>query len=80
LKYIFDQNEFTIISQKFHNQRAIYIANSLQLNAIGYNAQEVDAYNGFLTKVREKFARVKLLIDLSLNKKPKFLGNKIAIQ
>jgi SanA protein len=76
---IFGQTKCTVISQKFHNQRAIYIANSLKINAIGYNAKDVDAYNGFKTNLREKFARVKLLIDLTFNKKPKFLGEKIII-
>jgi SanA protein len=80
MKEIFGQNSFTIISQKFHNQRAIYIANSLGLNTVGYNAKDVDAYNGFKTKLREKFARVKVFIDLMFNKKPKFLGEKIIIE
>jgi len=77
---IFGQNSFTIISQKFHNQRAIYIANALGLNAVGYNAKDVDTYSGSKTKLREKFARVKVFIDLLINKKPKFLGEKIVIE
>ena len=80
MKEIFLQNSFTIISQGFHNQRAIYIANSLDLNTIGYNAKDVDVYNGSKTKLREKFARVKVFIDLTVNKKPKFLGEKIIIE
>ena len=80
MKEIFGQDKFTIISQEFHNQRAVYIANSLKLNAIGFNARDVNAYNGFKTKIREKFARVKVFIDLILDKKPKFLGEKIEIK
>ena len=80
IKAIFGQDSFTIISQKFHNQRAIYIANSLGLNAVGYNAKDVDAYSGFKTNLREKFARVKVFIDLMTNKKPKYLGEKIVIE
>jgi SanA protein len=80
MREIFGQKKFTIISQKFHNQRAVYIGNSLGQNTIGYNAKDVDAYNGFKTKLREKFARVKVLIDLTFNKKPKFLGEKIIIE
>jgi len=79
MREIFGQKKFTVISQKFHNQRAIYIGNSLGLNSMGYNAKDVDAYNGFKTKLREKFARVKVFIDLIFNKKPKFLGEKIII-
>ena len=80
MREIFSQNSFTVISQEFHNQRAVYIAKSLGMNPVGYNAQDVDAYFGFKTKVREKFARVKVLIDLAIGKKPKFLGEKIIIE
>ena len=79
-KEIFGQNSFTIISQRFHNQRAIYIANSLHLNTVGFNARDVNAYNGFKTKVREKLARVKVIIDFISKTKPKFLGEKILIE
>lgn len=80
MKEIFGQKKFTIISQKFHNQRAVYIANALNLNAVGFNAQDVNVYNGFKTKAREKLARVKVFIDILFNKKPKFLGEKITIK
>lgn len=80
MKEIFGQNSFTIISQEFHNQRAVYIANALHLNAVGFNAKDVDVYNGFKTKVREKLARVKVIIDFLLKTKPKFLGEKIIIE
>ena len=80
MKEIFGQNSFTIISQEFHNQRAVYIANALNMNAIGYNAKDVNVYNGFKTKIREKFARVKVFVDFIFDKKPKFLGEKICIK
>jgi SanA protein len=76
---IFGQTTFTVISQEFHNRRAVYIAKRLKLNAVGFNAKDVSAYNGFKTKVREKFARVKVFIDFLIDKKPKFLGDKIEI-
>ena len=76
---IFGQQSFTIISQEFHNQRAIYIAKHLGLNTAGFNAKDVRAYNGFKTNVREKFARVKVFIDFLINKQPKFLGEQIEI-
>jgi len=77
---IFGQSTFTVISQEFHNRRALYIANRLGLNAIGFNAEDVSAYNGFKTKVREKFARVKVFIDFLTNSEPKFLGEMIEIK
>ena len=77
---IFGQKSFTIISQKFHNQRAIYIAYAKGLQAVGYNAEDVNAYSGFKTQLREKFARVKLFLDLWTGKNPKFLGEPVIIQ
>jgi SanA protein len=79
LNKIFGQRNFTVISQEFHNRRAVYIAKRIGLNAIGFNAKDVDAYNGFKTRLREKFSRVKVFIDLQTNKQPKFLGEEISI-
>lgn len=77
---IFGQTRFTVISQDFHNQRAIYIAHAKGFEAVGYNAKDVDAYSGFKTQVREKLARVKVFLDLFTNKDPKFLGEKVVIE
>lgn len=79
-KEIFDQKKITIISQDFHNRRAVYIARSKDIDAIAYNAQDVDMRYGFKTRIRELFARVKVFIDLYVTgKQPKFLGEKIKI-
>ena len=80
MNYIFGQKKFIIISQEFHNRRAIAVAHHLDLDAIGYNAQDVDQYYGFKTQLREKFARTKLYLDFLLGIQPKFLGEKIEIQ
>lgn len=77
---IFGQTNFIIISQEFHNRRAIYIANRLGLQAVGFNAADVDAYNGFKTNLREKFSRVKVFIDFWTGKKTRFLGEEIEIK
>lgn len=77
---IFGQRSFTIISQQFHNERAIYIAHAKGLQAIGFNAEDVNAYSGFKTNLREKFARVKLFLDLWTDKKPKYLGGPVVIE
>lgn len=76
---IFGQTEFTVISQQFHNERAIFIAREKGLQVIGFNAEDVEGYNSLRTRVREKFARVNVFTDIILNKQPKFLGEKIPI-
>jgi SanA protein len=77
---IFGQNSFIVISQKFHNERAVYLAREFGIDAFGYNAKEVQAYKGFKTKLREFFARDKMFLDLLFGVKPKFLGEKIIIK
>jgi SanA protein len=75
---VFGQNNLIIISQKFHNERAIYIAQHLGLQAHGFNAKDVVGDLGMKTKAREWLARVKLFIDLYVTyAKPKFLGDRI---
>ena len=79
MEKIFGQGRFSVISQEFHNRRAIYTARALGLDAVGYNAADVYAYNGMRTKFREKLARVKLFLDLWTGKNPKFLGEPVEI-
>lgn len=74
---IFGQQSFTVISQKFHNERAIYIAGNYRIDAVGYNAQDVGRAFGFKTRMREYLARVKVFVDLSIGKRPRYLGEKI---
>lgn len=77
---VFGLSRFTVISQQFHNERAIYIARRMGLDVVGYNARDVGSYYGFKTKLREYFARVKVFIDLALKKEPRFLGEPVVIQ
>lgn len=79
-KNIFGQNQFTIISQKFHNERALFLAQQNDITAYGYNAKDVHQYAGIKTKIREYFARVKVFVDLILGVEPKFNGEKILIE
>ena len=79
LKEIFSQDSVTIISQKFHNERALYIASKLNISTVGFNAKDVSSAAGFKTNLREKFARVKVFLDFWFETKPKFLGEKVNI-
>ncbi|MBD0258893.1 MAG: YdcF family protein [Cytophagales bacterium] len=77
---IFGQSRFTIISQAFHNQRALFIAQHYGLDAVGFNARDVTGRNGLKVQFREMLARVKVFLDLYLlNKQPKYLGEEVKI-
>jgi SanA protein len=80
VREIFGQTAITVVSQEFHNQRAIFIASQRGVDAIGFNAPEVDAYYSFKTKCRELVARADMLVDLFvLRRAPKFLGEKVRL-
>lgn len=78
---IFQQKKVTIISQKFHNHRAVFIANKKGLDAVAYNAKEVFRSPWSKVKLREYLARLAVVLDLYIwNRQPKFYGEKIDIK
>lgn len=79
-KEIFGQDSITVISQKFHNHRAVFIARHKGIKAIAFNAKNVAPKYAKRQKYREILARVKAFIDLYvIDKKPKYLGERIYI-
>ena len=67
---VFGLKSFTIISQEFHNERAIYQAEHLGLgveNLQAYNAKMPKSRRAYVTTIREYFARVKMFLDLMTN-------------
>ena len=64
---VFGLKSFTIISQEFHNERALYQAEHLGLdveNLQAYNARMPKSRRAYITTIREYFARVKMFWDL----------------
>lgn len=78
-KDIFGQNKLVIISQKFHNERAVFLARKNGMEAFGYNANDVNKYAGLKTNLREYLAKAKVYWDLLFGVQPKFGGEKILI-
>ncbi|WP_306420447.1 DUF2809 domain-containing protein [uncultured Winogradskyella sp.] len=79
-KEIFGQYSITIISQRFHCQRAIYLAQAHNINAVGFNAKHFKKSQFFNKPPREYLARAKAVLDIITDKKPKFLGHSITIR
>lgn len=79
LKEVFSRDTVTIISQQFHNERALYIARREGMSAIGFNAKDVSRTAGLKTQLREKLARVKVFTDYLFHATPKYLGPKVDI-
>jgi len=79
-KEIFSLDSIIFITQRFQNQRAIYLAQANGLKAYGFNARDVDTHAGLRTKVREVGARVLMWLDVHvLGTRPQHLGNKIRL-
>ena len=72
-KEIYGVDSITIISQEYHNERAIFLASQNGIDAIGYNAKPSHIITKRIkNEGREFFARVKLFVDVILGEKPKF--------
>ena len=78
-KLVFGQKSITIISQPFHNKRALFIADHHDIDAVAYNAEGVDAAYGLKTQLRERLARVKMVLDLIIGKEPKVIGDPLTV-
>ena len=64
---VFDLHSFTLISQKFHNERALYQAEHLDLDIndpVAFNAESPRSAMALITYAREYLARVKLFMDV----------------
>lgn len=73
-KEIFETDDIIIVSQEYHLQRALYIANQHGIKAVGFTAKGVN-YKGI--NLREKLAKFKAVLDCTiLFTSPKFLGEK----
>lgn len=79
-KKVFGQDSVTVISQYWHNERAVYLARRIGVDAIAYNASDVEHRRSFLKNhVREMLAKVKAVADPLLDKRPRFLGDAVPI-
>ena len=70
---VYNIHSFVVISQRFHNERAIYLAEHLghEVHDIqGYNAADPTSKTALITYVREYFARVKVFVDIFTGKEP----------
>nr|WP_228481199.1 ElyC/SanA/YdcF family protein [Vibrio fluminensis] len=76
-KEIFDTDNFLIISQQFHCERALFIANFHDIQAKCLAVAGPTKHSGYKVRLREVFARAKAVLDLYITQaKPKFLGPK----
>lgn len=77
---VFGLEPFTIISQSYQNERAIFIAREQGINAIAYNAHGKFPTSDYSSRIRETLARFLAVLEARLLKtEPRFLGEPIII-
>ena len=80
-KAIFDLNDYIIVSQRFHLERAIYIAHAKGQKVIGFVAKDFkNTYWSKRMEHRELLARAKAVLDIFFGVEPKFYGDKVKVK
>ncbi|WP_420148547.1 SanA/YdcF family protein [Spirosoma sp.] len=74
-KDVFNQEKITIISQNFHNARALYIGNHEGIEAIAFAAQDVPDGYSLRTLIREYLARPYAILDVYVIRPKPETGN-----
>lgn len=78
-KHIFNIKKATLISQKYHLNRAIYIGQKLGIKSVGFPANSGE-YQGYQYVIfREYLSIFKSFFDVLRNREPHFLGHQIDI-
>lgn len=81
LKAIFGQDSAIVVSQKFHNERAIFLGKQNGMVLYGADAKDVPQSYGRMTSLREYLARVKACVDVYvLHTEPRFIGDPVIIR
>lgn len=79
-KEVFGQEELIVVSQKFHNERAVFIGRSKGIDVVAFNAVSPEFEMAPRPFLREVLARVNMLWDLFINDTdPKFLGEPVEV-
>ena len=79
-KYIFEAKKVVIVTQKYHMYRALYLANKLDLEAVGVVADDIPQ-KGIMLKneIREILSRDKNFFKGIIKSKSKYLGEIIPL-
>jgi len=77
---VFGQQRVVVISQRFHVERALYLAAAHGIDAVGFAARDVSGASGGRVRLRETAARAAAWLDVSvLGRGPRFLGPPVAV-
>ena len=73
-RLVYGQDSIVIISQRFHNQRGVFVADNNGIDAVAYNAESVPFSDAFGVYIREFLARAKAVMDVYvLRREPRII-------
>lgn len=78
-KKVFGVDRLTVVSQHFHNERALYIAEHQGIDAIAWDAGDEGIRRTRWSWVRERGARLKMWKDILFEVDPHFLGEPVEL-
>lgn len=79
-RQVFGLQRYTIISQRFHDYRAVFLARHKGMDVVAYDPRTDNNRLPLRTQAREFFARVKAVLDLYvLHTQPRMLGEPVPI-
>ncbi|MEZ5329158.1 MAG: ElyC/SanA/YdcF family protein [Verrucomicrobiales bacterium] len=74
-KEVFGQTKLIVVSQRFHVERALYLAQEQGIDAAGFVAQDPPDKTSWLkVRAREVIARAAAVFDTLIDRGPKYLG------
>jgi len=73
-KEVFGQEHLIIVSQRFHAERAIFLARHFGIDATGLAAADPEDWSLIKVRAREVLARAAAVLDILIGRAPKFLG------
>ena len=78
---VFGLDSVIVVSQRFHCDRALYLADKVGLDVDGYAARDVGGRQGHKVRCREALSRAKAFLDLHvLGTQPRFLGEPVPVR
>ena len=76
---VFGQQRFVVVSQRFHTERAIFLARRHGIEAWGYEADDIAGALGMVPRLREFAGRLRALWDLLMDSEPRHGGPPVRI-
>lgn len=76
---VFKVKRAVLVTQKYHLTRALYLAQSMGIEAVGVSADLRDYRGQSYRQAREYIARAKDMLSAAFKPKPKYLGEEIPV-